>query len=163
MKAYKYRFFRIKLIKPAGVALLLSLLGSITFAEADDGDYPESRIRPDWRKVSNAELDALRGGFALANGMVVDFSFEKIIYRNGVESFSSYLKLPENIPLIQNGSLNFAADLTHSMLNSVIQNNLDNQVIRTVNTINIDISNLKNINHDMAGAFRNYILPTMVK
>jgi hypothetical protein len=92
--------------------------------------------------------------------MVINFSLEKVIYRNGVEIFTSFFELPKNIQLIQNGNLNVAKDLSSSILNSAIQNNLDNQVIRTVNTINIDISNLKNISFDISNtdAFKNIFL-----
>ncbi len=125
----------------------------------------ENRINTTWEIASNAELDSLRGGFTLPNGVVVDFNFEKIIYRNGVEVFSSVFELPTNIQITQNGISNNAIDFANAVLNSLIQNNLDNQVIRTVNTINIDISNLKNITHNVSNSdiFRNIVMPTLIK
>lgn len=127
---------------------------------ANEIDLQKNQFNKDWQIASNAELDSLRGGFTLPNGMVINFSLEKVIYRNGVEIFTSFFELPKNIQLIQNGNLNVAKDLSNSILNSAIQNNLDNQVIRTVNTINIDISNLKNISFDISNseAFKNIFL-----
>ena len=127
---------------------------------ANEIDLQKKQFNKDWQIASNAELDSLRGGFTLPNGMVINFSLEKVIYRNGVEIFTSFFELPKNIQLIQNGNLNVAKDLSNSILNSAIQNNLDNQVIRTVNTINIDISNLKNISFDISNseAFKNIFL-----
>lgn len=132
---------------------------------ADDYEIYENRINSEWKIASNAELDSLRGGFTLPNGMVVDFNFEKVIFRNGVEVFSSVFDLPTNIQISQNGITNNAMDYASAVLNSVIQNNLDNQVIRTVNTINIDISNLKNITHNISNSdiFRNMVMPTLIQ
>ena len=153
-----------RLYRSIGLSLMLTVLSfflcfsSTTFA--NEIDLHKNRFNKDWQIASNAELDSLRGGFTLPNGMVINFSLEKVIYRNGVEIFTSFFELPKNIQLIQNGNLNVAKDLSSSILNSAIQNNLDNQVIRTVNTINIDISNLKNISLDISNteAFKNIFL-----
>ncbi len=159
-----YHYFRI-----SGLSVILSMFGFLSSLSsnvlADENELYKSRINKEWQKASNAELDSIRGGFTLPNGIVIDFSFEKVIYRNGVEIFSSIFELPTNIPLIKNGDLNIAKDITNAMINSVIQNNLDNQVIRTVNTVNIDISHLKNINFNISNieTFRNIILPTIIK
>lgn len=129
---------------------------------ADDYLLGQNQFSDHWEKVSDKELEGLRGGFALANGMVVDFRYEKKVYENGIESFSSYFEVPIDMPLVQSGDLNFSVNLPSSILNSVIQNNLDNQIIRTVNTIGIDISNLKNVNYNVGGVqtFINQISPS---
>ena len=58
--------------------------------------------------------------------------------------------------------MNQAQDLAMPELGSVIQNNLDNQVISTVTDINIAVSNLKNLNSNSNGmVFNNLILPNM--
>ena len=150
-----------RLFQPSGLSLIITLFSIfLSFSStilANDVDLDKSRFNKDWQIASNAELDSLRGGFTLPNGMIINFSLEKVIYRNGVEIFTSFFELPKNAQLIQNGNLNVAKDLSNSLLNSIIQNNLDNQVIRTVNTINIDISNLKNISFDISNtdAFKN--------
>ncbi|SIS68905.1 hypothetical protein [Neptunomonas antarctica] len=112
--------------------------------------------------ISDAELDLLRGGFALPNGLIVDFSFDKRIYQNGVESFFSYFELPEGIQFSRDSALSFSSAIPSTLLHSVTQNSLDNQLIRTINTINIDISNFKNAkyNANPSEVFRNYIGPT---
>jgi len=47
-----------------------------------------------------------------------------------------------------------------SGLGSVVQNNLDNQVIRTVTDVNIAVSHLKNLDLNNSGMiFNNFILP----
>ncbi len=153
-----------RLYRSIGLSLMLTVLSFFlcfsSTISANEIDLHKSRFNKDWQIASNAELDSLRGGFTLPNGMVINFSLEKVIYRNGVEIFTSFFELPKNVQLIQNGNLNVAKDLSNSILNSAIQNNLDNQVIRTVNTINIDISNLKNISLDISNteAFKNIFL-----
>ncbi len=150
-----------RLFQRSGLSLIITVFSIfLSFSStilANESDLYKSRFNKDWQIASNAELDSLRGGFTLPNGMIINFSLEKVIYRNGVEIFTSFFELPKNAQLIQNGNLNVAKDLSNSLLNSVIQNNVDNQVIRTVNTINIDISNLKNISFDISNtdAFKN--------
>jgi len=153
-----------RLYRSIGLSLKLTVLSLfLCFSStilANEIDLHKNRFNKDWQIASNAELDSLRGGFTLPNGMVINFSLEKVIYRNGVEIFTSFFELPKNAQLVQNGNLNVAKDLSNSILNSAIQNNLDNQVIKTVNTINIDISNLKNISFDLSNtdAFKNIFL-----
>jgi hypothetical protein len=134
----------------------------------EESELNGDRIDTGWEIASNTELDSQRGGFALSNGMVIDFSFEKIIYRNGVEVFSSVFELPTNIQIVENGGLHINNDYGSAILNSVIQNNLDNQEITTVNTINIDISNfnsIDDINRDIINTevFTNAMSPTLVR
>jgi hypothetical protein len=116
-----------------------------------------------WPRATDSELAQQRGGFMLPNGVTIDFSFERIISLNGVETFSSLLQFPENGLLLQNGSHNMASDLIVSGLGNVIQNNLDDQVIKTINEINIEIGNLQNIGlHNSHGhGSMNMILPVL--
>jgi hypothetical protein len=112
-----------------------------------------------WEVVSDSELDSLRGGFTLPNGVVIDFSFEQIIYRNDTEVFSTTFEFPTNL------QLNASNDFSGSVLSSIIQNNYDNQLISIMNTVNIDISNLRNIKYNMSNGeiYRNVILPSIVR
>jgi len=141
-----------------GLFVITNLTSTVCAENYISGSY----INQEWEKATDEELDSLRGGFSLANGVIVDFSFEKKVFQNGVASFSSYFEIPENIPFVQNGSLNFVSDFSSSLLSSIIQNNLDNQIIRTINTINIDISNFDNINYNASAIeiFRGSILPS---
>lgn len=114
-----------------------------------------------WFQVGDSKLASLRGGFVLPNGIVVDISFEKRIFQNGVMTFSSYFESPENFSLVNDGEFNIARDLNDSILQSVIQNNIDDQTLTTINTINVGIKNLNNANHALsAGEFyTQYVLP----
>ena len=141
------------------LSVLIFLLIFSSQVSADGNEFNKNRFSTKWQRASDAELDSLRGGFSLGNGVIIDISFEKIIFKNGVKSFSSFFEFPKNIPLVQNGALNFATDFSNT-INSIIQNNLDNQVIRTVNTINIDVSNLKNLGIKGIDSSRSFILPT---
>lgn len=121
------------------------------------------QVSSDWQKISDEELDTLRGGFSLPNGLVVDFSFDKRIYKNGIEAFYSIFQLPKDIVLSRQMTSDLASDFSNMVLNSVTQNSLDNQIIKTINTINIDISNIKNTNFDAnrSAFFRDVVGPTL--
>ncbi len=159
-----FYFFR---INPASKFLFVFLI-TLSMNTIGIEESELNRIDADWEIASNTDLDSQRGGFALSNGMVIDFSFEKIIYSNGVEVFSSVFELPTNIQIVENGGLHINNDYGSAVLNSVIQNNLDNQEITTVNTINIDISNFNNIddiNRDIMNTevFTNIMTQTLVR
>lgn len=140
--------------------MTLLLLLNKAFAMDETPDYDDSLdLAP---QASDAELDQLRGGFALPNGMNVDFSFDRVVSLNGVVTLSSTFQFPNDISVLQNGLHNQVQQLNFPMMGSVIQNSLDNQFIQAVNTINIELTNLHNIavNHDGA-MFNNLILPNL--
>lgn len=120
-----------------------------------------------WERASDSELDQLRGGFVLPNGVNIDFSLSRITSLNGLEVSSTTFQLPDNFSLIQqNGTIpNQSSDLAAgSGLGTVIQNNVDNQVIRTATDINVAISNLKNMDLNNSGmVFNNFISPNMAR
>ncbi|MGR9013810.1 MAG: hypothetical protein ACU83U_09215 [Gammaproteobacteria bacterium] len=111
-----------------------------------------------WARASDSELDQLRGGFVLPNGMNIGFSLERIVSLNGTVVSSSFFQLPGNALLLQNGGLNQSPDLVGEGLSSVIQNNVDNQVISSVTDINIAVSNLKNLNLNTNGMIFNDLI-----
>jgi hypothetical protein len=88
----------------------------------------------------------------LPNGINLDFSIEKIILINGVVASSTSYQLPENMSslqnmsVVQNGLQSVAPALQGSTLGSVVQNNMDYQTISNLNTINIELSNVKSLN-----------------
>lgn len=96
-----------------------------------------------WQPVSDATLSALRGGFMLSNGLVVDIQFEKSIYQNGELTSHSYFQTPENINLASKEEFNLSSVLPDSTFNTVVQNALDNQTLATVTNIDITIKNLE--------------------
>lgn len=116
-----------------------------------------------WERASDGELEQLRGGFVLPNGLSIDFSLERIVSLNGAVVSSSFFQLPGNALLFQNGNLNQASDIVGGApLASVIQNNLDNQMIKTMTDINIAVSNFKNLDLNNRGmVFNNLILPNV--
>jgi len=155
MKSYRFNFYR-KL--PSAAVWLLA--GFTHQALADDLPAEADNSPSHWEAASDAELAQLRGGFTLPNGMTIDFSMEKIIYLNGAETFTSTFKLPNNATFLQNGLQNIAPEWAGSGLGSVIQNNLDNQAITTLTTINIDLGNLRNLSQAItANTFHNFVQP----
>jgi hypothetical protein len=121
--------------------------------------HPSNEVQ--WYQVADSQLASLRGGFVLPNGIVVDISFEKRIFQNGVVTFSSYFESPENVFLVNDGDFNIAADLNDSILQSVIQNNLDGQTLTSISTINVGIKNLNNANLTLSNSdfYTRYVLP----
>lgn len=151
MKTHRLKIYR-RLIEAAFCALAV-LPGPAPAAEASF-DH--------WERASDSELDQLRGGFVLPNGVNVDFSVARVSSMNGSVVASSFFQMPENVLLLQNGTMNLAADPAGNGLSTVIQNGADNQVIRTVTDINIGISNLRNMNLNSGGfAVSNLMLPGM--
>lgn len=157
MKTYKSSIFRQGVL----VGLWITVLaGPGVYADeiADITDQPSDS----WSRASDSELDQLRGGFALANGVNIDFSLERLTTLNGAVVSSTSFRLPDDAFLFQNGGLNQAPVMTGSALNSVIQNNMDNQVIKNMTDINIAVSNLKNMDLNNRGmVFNNLILPNV--
>lgn len=161
MKTYKFNVYR-KLMK---VVLWIAVFGGSGFVGqvlADEMSSISAQQFDNWDRASDSELDQLRGGFELPNGTNIDFSLDRITSLNGSVVSSSFFQLPENASLFQNGTLNQAPELAMTGLGSVIQNNVDNQVIRTVTDINIAVSNLKGLDLNNSGAvFSNLIQPNM--
>jgi hypothetical protein len=137
MKAYRFNLYR-----KLPTAAVWLLIGFTSQALASDLTAEADSTLANWEAASDAELAELRGGFTLPNGMIIDFSLEKTIYLNGEKSFSSVFQLPGNAALSQNGLQNLSQILANSGLRSVIQNNLDNQIINSITEINITLRNL---------------------
>ncbi len=93
-----------------------------------------------WEQASDGELAEVRGGFMLANGVEVDFSFKRQILIDGEENYVMSYQLPKGA-LFRVG-LN---DLSQSnaLLSSVIQNNIDNRIISNITTFDIGLSGAK--------------------
>jgi len=152
---------------PATLALMVN--PSLLLA-ADDGHFftQESSNMLQWADpVSELTLGSSRGGFTLPNGMIVDISFEKQIFQNGIETFYSYFQTPENISLVNNGELNNGEldVLEDTILQTVIQNNLDNQTLHTINTIDVEIKNLNDISqtYSKSDFYTQFVLPNIAQ
>lgn len=111
--------------------------------------------------ASDAELAASRGGFVLDNGTVINISIDKRVYQNGVETFSSYFESPQELVSLRSGSADIGTEFVDSLLNSIIQNTMDNQLIETISKIDIELRNPAAITQDLSGAaiFSQFIEP----
>lgn len=107
-------------------------------------DYKNTVNVSQWSVVSDTNLDKLRGGFVLPNGLIVNISFDKRILQNGDEIFHSFFQLPENINLTTNDEFDTSPLLDNNTIQSIVQNHLDNQNISSISLINIDIKNFNN-------------------
>tara|TARA_R110000782_G_scaffold200284_1_gene289147 strand:+ start:266 stop:751 length:486 start_codon:yes stop_codon:yes gene_type:complete len=117
-----------------------------------------------WVVATDEELALQRGGFVLPNGVTIDISLERIILLNGIETSSTFFQFPEsNTLLLQSGNENMAPDSIGSTLGTVIQNSLDDQIIKAINEINIEISNLQNAGFDHSNHYTHFdsILPML--
>ncbi len=112
-------------------------------------------------RATDAELAQQRGGFTLPNGMVVNISLERLIFLNGIETASSFIQFPVDGVLIQNGSGNLGQDLVGSVIGSIIQNSLDDQSIKSINELNIEISNLQNLDLKSSTVITDLIMPNL--
>ncbi|MDN5940515.1 MAG: hypothetical protein L0H94_01420 [Nitrospira sp.] len=133
--------------------LLLTLLcaQSMTPAMGYEGDVDFTRRTP----VSEAALDHMRGGFqSNQNGPVMSFGIEKSVWVNGQLVTSTVLNIPDLMKLdgdqnqtfthIQTGDGNtlppgmalLPTDMT------VLQNTLDNQILRDQTIINATVESL---------------------
>ncbi len=130
------------------IIITVSFSGQVWANEVLNKHFTINDISDGWVRATDDELAQQRGGFVLPNGMVIDISLERTILLNGVETISSFFQFPENGVLLQNGSENLVPDPIGSALSSVIQNNLDDQVIKAINEFNIELSNLENLDLD---------------
>lgn len=119
--------------------------GLVSATSRDNVAFEKTLDTEKWLEVSDARLANSRGGFILPNGVIVNISFEQRVFRNGEETSSSYFQTPNNLSLVSNGKLNIP-EFSNSLFQSIIQNDLDNQTLQTINNINIDITNLSKIN-----------------
>lgn len=137
------------LAPPALLVVLFSVLGAAGGAQAASVDYNHgfARLKP----VSDARLDALRGGFTVSQGGVsVDLAMgiERLTYINGQLVAASNIDgaaLPsQTLRVIQNGPGNMFdtanLHLLPGTVTTVIQNSLDQQVIRNVNLLNLTVT-----------------------
>lgn len=114
-----------------------------------------------WTPVSDAQLDAARGGFDVGNGLLASFGIDRVVYINGNLVAQTSVSIPNiasmtaaqasalaaatgNVSVVQNGAGN---TLAPTMLNGataamVIQNSLNNQDIKSLTTINASVNNL---------------------
>jgi len=121
-----------------------------------------------WLAVSHSQLDTLRGGFNLGDGLMVSFGISRVAYINDQLVASTTLqfgditrlsaqqaaRLGQQLMLqpqiVQNGPGNAVqAGAVTSPLATVVQNTLSDQLVRTQTVINVSsngLSALRNMN-----------------
>ena len=142
----------------ADVAEVTGLAGAP--AEAEAGEM--------WLAVSHRQLDTLRGGFNLGDGLMVSFGISRVAYINEQLVASTTLqfgditrlsaqqaaRLGQQLMLqpqiVQNGPGNALQEgAVSSPLATVVQNTLSDQLVRTQTVINVSsngLSALRNMN-----------------
>ncbi|MBT8098312.1 MAG: hypothetical protein KJO82_01110, partial [Gammaproteobacteria bacterium] len=118
--------------------------------------------------VDNSQLDEMRGGFSIGDGLDVSFGFSQVGAVNGVEQFSNSFSVDSmssgfsnvdmsnmNSVILQNGTGNFvSASVIDSLADSfgnIIQNTLNDQVISTTTTFDISLHNMPGTLQGLAG------------
>ena len=118
--------------------------------------------------ADDGQLDRMRGGFSIGDGLDISFGFTQTGAINGVEQFNNHFTINsigngiDNVDLsnmnpviVQNGTGNFvSADVLDSMatsFGSIIQNTLDNQEITTTTTYDIALHNVPGTLQGLAG------------
>lgn len=136
------------------VALSSALWGAAG-ARAGEGE------RIAWVPVSDARLDAARGGFDWGGGLVASLGIDRAVYINGTLVTSLHVQVPDlarvnaaqasalssamnNATVVQNGSGNSVdpGALGQSLAATVLQNTLDNQRIAAQTTLNVSVNTL---------------------
>ena len=136
-----------------------------THADADDDSFIHT---PNSLMVDNTELDDMRGGFSIGDGMDISFGFTQVGTINGVDQFTNSFSIDSvasgfedvdmsnmNSVILQNGSGNFVSSSVFDSLSdsfgNVIQNSLDDQVISTTTTFDISLQNMPSALQGLAG------------
>jgi hypothetical protein len=141
-------------------ALALLIAGWTGAARAQEADAGTPLAA--WPVASDGALDTVRGGFDVGNGLLASFGFQRLVYVNGSLTASTALSIPDighmtpdqasalavlgTVNVIQNGS---GSSFDPSVLvkaggATVIQNNLDNQNLQSLTTIDAAVNGLDN-------------------
>jgi hypothetical protein len=120
----------------------------------------------EWSRATDEELEALRGGFILPNGVHINLSLERLIRLNDelVRSFS--YQLPGEGVILQAGVQNLVSDaIVMPEFSTIIQNGLDSQKIEAMTKIDIEVSNIQGImsgngNHRV---FTDFVAPALLQ
>jgi hypothetical protein len=122
----------------------------------------------DWTAVNDEQLDQMRGGFTTAGGLQMSLGIERLVTINGEVVARSHFDLSDlnrlsdeqlrqtrdalsSVTLIQNGGDNIyqAGAASHAAAGVVIQNTLNDQLIRSQTVISSTVNSaslLKTIN-----------------
>jgi hypothetical protein len=95
-----------------------------------------------WQQVSDKVLGELRAGFVLDNGLVVNIRLDKQLFVNGQLVSQAYFDSAEAMG-------QQLASFSGDTLNTVLQNSLNDQVLSSVTQMDISISNLSTLQHNV--------------
>lgn len=132
------------------------------WAGTDQGADPSPLDASAWPVASDAELDALRGGFDSGDHLAVSFGLVRSVSINGELVSETRFVLPDlahvtaeqaqvvsaalgSAQIVQNGlgnQLDRQSDLAQHALATVVQNSLNNQAIRTLTVIDAGVNSL---------------------
>lgn len=118
--------------------------------------------------VQNAELDTMRGGYRVGEGLDISFGFQQSGAVNGVEQYKNSFSIGSvasgfsNVDMsnmksvvLQNGAGNLVGanvfDALSDTFGNVIQNTLDDQVISTTTIYDISLHNMPDALQGLAG------------
>ncbi|MFL6675704.1 MAG: hypothetical protein ACJ8LG_20710 [Massilia sp.] len=140
--------------------LCCACLGLALAASAASAERPGPEAE-DWTPVATSVLEDTRGGFALNSGLMVSFGLERLVSLNGNVVSRTSLQVadltrlsPEqaqqtrdalsSVKLIQNGHDNIYVGAAPGQLagGTVVQNNLNDQVIRSQTVISASLNSL---------------------
>lgn len=115
-----------------------------------------SALGPEWRAIAHERLGAMRGGFQLPGGVVLSFGVERAVWVNGALVASTRLQINDIALMtpdqaaqlqafqqglgVQVGEGNVLVAPGNGAL--VIQNTRDNQAIRALTTLSLDVGTL---------------------
>ena len=171
--------------KPAGLwcaALHVTLYVTLSLCAGHPAQAETARAEPAaqvWLAASDLELDQLRGGFQLGDGLMVSFGISRVTYINdrlvastelnlgpisgligqqaatlrvpltnalqgaAQAQYRAGLQAPSQAQWVQNGPGNFVqSDALDARLSTVIQNSLNDQLLRTQTIINASSNGL---------------------
>jgi hypothetical protein len=109
-------------------SMLLACAAAAGHADPTDG----------WNAVDDRQLDQARGGFDPGNGMLVSLGVERLVSINGTVVANTHFSIPDMTQL-NAAEAQMASDTLAAVL---VQNSLNDQVIRTQTTINTTVANL---------------------
>ena len=141
-----------------------------TQADTDTYTYTYNSLVADANELiaDNGQLDQMRGGFSIGDGLDISFGFTQTGSINGVEQYNNHFSIDSlgsgfgdvdmsnmNSVVIQNGTGNFVSpdvlDSFADSFGSVIQNTLDDQVISTTTIYDISLQNVPGALQGLSG------------
>lgn len=143
------------------VSAQMNLESKEDLASSDASSSPDD-IFGQWAMVNDTDLNQLRGGFDLGQGVLVSFGLSRTVTVNGELITSTSLQIPDishisnaqavmlashlgTVQLVQNGvatSVDAATRLLGAGGGTIIQNSLSNQSIKSLTVIDASVGSL---------------------